>query len=246
MLAARPAEVHALLEAGGAAAAEPETLDELVAHRSGFLEGYQGARLAAPLSGVWSSASPRRAGRSIRDGALALAVARNYFKLLAYKDEYEVARLYTERRVRSGASPSSSRATSSSRCTSRRRSSRGIDPNTGRPRKRRFGRLDDPGLPPAGAGPLPARHALRSVRLQCGAARRAAADQGLRGADRGDPGALDADRLEAALALAALPDEIRGFGPVKAAAIAQAQVRKAALLERFRQGPPPETRTEAA
>ena len=36
-------------------------------------------------------------------------------------------------------------------------------------------------------------------------------------------GALDADRLEAALALAALPDEIRGFGPIKAAAIAQAR-----------------------
>ena len=59
-------------------------------------------------------------------------------------------------------------------------------------------------------------------------------------------GALDADRLAAALALAALPDEIRGFGTIKAAAIAQAEARKAALLERFRQGPPPETRTEAA
>ena len=59
-------------------------------------------------------------------------------------------------------------------------------------------------------------------------------------------GALDADRLEAAVALASLPDEIRGFGPIKAAAIAQAEARKAALLERFRQGPPPETRTRAA
>ena len=57
---------------------------------------------------------------------------------------------------------------------------------------------------------------------------------------------LDRARLADAIALAALPDEIRGFGPVKAAAIRAAREREAALRERFRRGPAPESRPEAA
>ena len=57
---------------------------------------------------------------------------------------------------------------------------------------------------------------------------------------------LDRERLADAIALAALPDQIRGFGPVKAAAIAAAREREAALREGFWRGPAPESRPEAA
>ena len=60
-----------------------------------------GPRLRGPLSRARAIASRRRssacgpAARALQD-----AVARNYFSVLAYKDEYEVARLHTETRLR--------------------------------------------------------------------------------------------------------------------------------------------------
>jgi indolepyruvate ferredoxin oxidoreductase len=45
---------------------------------------------------------------------------------------------------------------------------------------------------------------------------------------------LSADTHSVAVEIAALPEEIRGFGPVKAEAIAKAKAREAELLARFR------------
>ena len=77
-------------------AAEPETLDDIIALRAGLLAAYQDEQLAARyrskvawISGLEKEKAPGRSG-------LALAVARTYHKLLAYKDEYEVARLFTD------------------------------------------------------------------------------------------------------------------------------------------------------
>jgi indolepyruvate ferredoxin oxidoreductase len=72
----------------------PEALDQLVARRRGFLVDYQGKNYAkAYVEFVDTvSAAERAAGLGER---LATAVATNLFKLMAYKDEYEVARLYT-------------------------------------------------------------------------------------------------------------------------------------------------------
>ena len=73
-----------------------QTLDDLVAYRATQLTGYQDAALAdryrariARLADAERSKAPGRAG-------LAEAAARGYHKLLAYKDEYEVARLFTD------------------------------------------------------------------------------------------------------------------------------------------------------
>jgi indolepyruvate ferredoxin oxidoreductase len=76
-----PAEVRALLRPKDA---EPEALDP-VAYRADHLRDYQGKRLANRY---------RRLLEGIEDAGLLDAVARGYHKLLAYKDEYEVARLH--------------------------------------------------------------------------------------------------------------------------------------------------------
>jgi len=71
------------------------SLDELVARRVGFLTDYQDARYARRYSDF--VARVREAERAKAPGStdLSEAVARYFFKLMAYKDEYEVARLYT-------------------------------------------------------------------------------------------------------------------------------------------------------
>ncbi|MCW8891608.1 MAG: indolepyruvate ferredoxin oxidoreductase family protein [Sedimenticola sp.] len=72
----------------------PKTVDQLIAHRTEYLTAYQDAAYAARY---------RKAVTRIREREQALglsglteAVAFNYAKLLAYKDEYEVARLYSD------------------------------------------------------------------------------------------------------------------------------------------------------
>ena len=71
------------------------TLDEIVAARVKHLTGYQNAALAQRYQALVEQVRARRTEDGARQG-LAEAVARNYAKLLAYKDEYEVARLHAE------------------------------------------------------------------------------------------------------------------------------------------------------
>ncbi|MEE8580971.1 MAG: indolepyruvate ferredoxin oxidoreductase family protein [Myxococcota bacterium] len=73
-----------------------ETLDELVARRMVFLSAYQNAAYAQRYEALVERSAARERELGIDQGALASAVARYYFKLLAYKDEYEVARLYSD------------------------------------------------------------------------------------------------------------------------------------------------------
>lgn len=73
----------------------PETLDKLLARRVAFLTSYQDERYAAGFAAVVQLV--RQAEALLGQGdKLSLAVARNLSKLMAYKDEYEVARLYTD------------------------------------------------------------------------------------------------------------------------------------------------------
>jgi indolepyruvate ferredoxin oxidoreductase len=72
-----------------------ETLDEVIDRRVAFLTGYQSGRYAKRYRARVERV--RAAEGRIIPGSTALteAVARSLFKLMAYKDEYEVARLYT-------------------------------------------------------------------------------------------------------------------------------------------------------
>jgi indolepyruvate ferredoxin oxidoreductase len=71
-------------------------LAEMVAQRVEFLTGYQDAAYAAQYRAFVEKvqAAEAKLGSSTR---LAEAVARYLFKLMAYKDEYEVARLHTDK-----------------------------------------------------------------------------------------------------------------------------------------------------
>ncbi|KAB2850840.1 MAG: indolepyruvate ferredoxin oxidoreductase family protein [Hyphomicrobiaceae bacterium] len=95
LAAARPDEFAALIAKKDEGGAElPGDLDSVIARRKAYLTLYQDAALAdrfekkvREVAAVEKEKSPGRSG-------LALAAAESYCKLLAYKDEYEVGRLY--------------------------------------------------------------------------------------------------------------------------------------------------------
>ena len=72
---------------------KPQSVDALVAKREAFLTDYQNASYAKRYSDV--VARVQKAEAACNKTSLSEAVARNLFKLMAYKDEYEVARLHT-------------------------------------------------------------------------------------------------------------------------------------------------------
>ncbi|MGY1459475.1 indolepyruvate ferredoxin oxidoreductase family protein [Luteimonas sp. A534] len=71
------------------------SLDELVARRSAFLTDYQNAKYARRYTDFVAKVRAAEQARAPGASDLGEAVARYFFKLMAYKDEYEVARLYT-------------------------------------------------------------------------------------------------------------------------------------------------------
>ena len=72
---------------------KPQGVDALVAKREAFLTDYQNSSYAKRYSDVVARVQKAEAAWS--KTSLSEAVARNLFKLMAYKDEYEVARLHT-------------------------------------------------------------------------------------------------------------------------------------------------------
>ena len=78
----------------------PAALKDVVAKRVDFLRSYQNAVYAASYADLVEQVE--RAEEALHAGqrTLSLAVARNLFKLMAYKDEYEVARLHSDPQFR--------------------------------------------------------------------------------------------------------------------------------------------------
>jgi len=92
-----PAAFEKLLSPGQVMAViKRDSLDDMVAKRVEFLKAYQNAAYAQTYQAYVQKV--RRADESRGENRLALteAVARYLFKLMAYKDEYEVARLHTD------------------------------------------------------------------------------------------------------------------------------------------------------
>jgi len=73
-----------------------ESLDDIVDHRARHLAAYQDTRLAERYRARVRAIAEIEAARTPGAAGLARAVAGAYHKLLAYKDEYEVARLFTD------------------------------------------------------------------------------------------------------------------------------------------------------
>ena len=210
-----------------------ETLDEVIARRVDFLTEYQNAAYAERYAGHVRRLRQAEAARVGGGTALAEAAARGLFKLMAYKDEYEVARLYTEtgflQRV---ADQFEGKYALRFHLAPPLLADR--DPATGHLKKRVYG--------PWMLGAFRLLAGLRSLRgtrfdvFGYSAERRAERrliveyEAVLAEIER----ALSPQNHAAAVELAALPLEIRGFGHIKEAARRQAKVKEADLLARLR------------
>ncbi len=74
---------------------DDQSLDGLVDHRAAWLTDYQDANYANRYLELVRKVMDVERAKTGTEGALAEAAARYYAKLLAYKDEYEIARLYS-------------------------------------------------------------------------------------------------------------------------------------------------------
>jgi indolepyruvate ferredoxin oxidoreductase len=212
-----------------------DTLQERIAVRVDALQAYQDAAYAERFRRLVERV--RNAEDKVAAGSTRLteAVTRNAFKLMAYKDEYEVARLLTDRSFWDGL---------------RRRFDGGalklhlappilfgLDPASRRPRKRAF----------SAKYLLPMLRLLARGRVLRGSVldpfgwmRERRMERMLR--DRYFALVdeivihLDGMNLEAAVALASYPDEIRGYGPVKDESVKRAEASVEALRAQFSEG----------
>ncbi|WP_372875357.1 indolepyruvate ferredoxin oxidoreductase family protein [Pseudomonas sp.] len=206
-----------------------ESLDEIIQFRVDFLTAYQNAAYAERYRALVQRVRLADQGA---DQALSRAVARYYAKLLAYKDEYEVARLYSDGlfvqqleaqfqgdyRLEFHLAPSWLAKP---------------DPSTGQPRKRRFG----PWMLKA-FGLLAKFKALRGTPLDLFgySAERKLELQLIEDYERSVDYLLEqlnAGNYRSAVALAELPEQIRGYGHVKEQSLIKVREQERQLKARL-------------
>jgi len=213
-----------------------QSFDETVSRRIEFLTAYQNAAYADRYRRRVAAATAAEAARAPGKSGFAEAVARYLFKLMAYKDEYEVARLYSDpaflRQVRNEVDGDNLRLTFhlAPPLLARR------DKTTGEPRKMSFG---------------PWMMNMFTLLAKLKFLRGSALDPFGYTAERRTERALvrdyetlldeliarlSTDNHHLAVGLAAIPEKIRGFGPVKMRHLAAAKADEAALLDQFRAG----------
>jgi indolepyruvate ferredoxin oxidoreductase len=219
------------------------SLDEIIAHRSALLTEYQNAALAERYRNLVTQVRSAALNGGFGD-ELPRAVAINYAKLLAYKDEYEVARLYTDGRFEKQLRDQFDGDFKISFNLAPPLLGGGTDA-LGRPRKRAFG-----------AWMTPVFRLLANMRGLRGTAfdifgysadRRLERDL-IAGYEKDVAtvlGLLSPLTLDTAIELLSLPDRIRGYGPVKEKAVQDAKARYAQLAADL-VNPPPAPRQIAA
>jgi indolepyruvate ferredoxin oxidoreductase len=236
------AAVEALAKPAASSASDAEHLsesfEEMVARREQYLTAYQNAAYAKRYRSQVDKAKAAEAARAPGKSGLAEAVARYLFKLMAYKDEYEVARLYTdgafESQIKSAFDGDNLRFEFhlAPPLFARR------DPETGLPRKMSFG----PWL-------LPLFGVLARLKFLRGSALDPFGRTAERQTERkliGDYetmlnevlARLTPENHHLAVGLAVIPEKIRGFGHVKQRHLTAAKADEAALFAQFRAGAP--------
>jgi len=230
ILAADPAAIEALLPAQPKPAAMG--LDARIDFLAGELVGYQDAAYAARYRALVGRVVA--ADRAHGPGTMRLAglVAESLYRVMAVKDEYEVARLYAEPAFRKALAEQFA-GQSRLKVLLAPPILGGTDPATGRPKKRAFGpwvfsafRLlaGLKGLRGTWADPF-ARTAERRAERALAATYAGDVETILARLPDGDYGLL--------CEIARLPDGVRGFGPVKEARMAAAAGKRAVLLARL-------------
>jgi indolepyruvate ferredoxin oxidoreductase len=225
-----PAQVTAAL-AGQSTAEHDATLDDVIRRRADFLVDYQDRALADRFEALVSRV--RAAESAIGGDALSDAVARSYFKLLAYKDEYEVGRLHTskgflEKVRRDFGRTAKVRFHLAPPILNGRRDARG------RPLKKEFGAWMIPVFKL-----LAAMRRLRGTPFDVfGMTAERRMERALIGEFEATVDALLAeltpDTLQQAREIAAAYMDIRGYGPVKEEAVTEVRARVADALEQIR------------
>jgi indolepyruvate ferredoxin oxidoreductase len=90
------ARVRSVIQFRARAAQPVRSLDDVIDTRAKFLTAYQDQAYADRYSAMVAEVRKAETAASPASTELSEAVAKNLFKLMAYKDEYEVARLYTD------------------------------------------------------------------------------------------------------------------------------------------------------
>jgi indolepyruvate ferredoxin oxidoreductase len=219
------------------------SLDEQIARRVRFLTDYQDAayanRYAALVDRVRDAERVKTPGQS----GLAGAVARYAFKLMAYKDEYEVARLYTNplfwAEVKDTFDGDYKVKFNLALPLFAKRDANGhlVKREYGPWMRRAFGLLAK-------------LKGLRGSKLDVfGYTAERRAERALIEQYFGDVeqllATLDADKHALAVEIASVPEQIRGYGHVKDAHLAKAKARREALLAAWHAPQPSEARAAA-
>ena len=208
------------------------SVDELVARRVEFLTGYQDAAYAAAYK---TFVERVRAAESPLGGtALSEAVARYLFKLMAYKDEYEVARLHTDpaftERIAAMFEGDYKIVHHLAPPLTAQRNDKGelVKQPYGPWVRSAFGWLTRLKGLRGGALDLFGRSEERRMERALITEYQACIEELLRGLTR--------DRLALAAEIARIPEDIRGFGHVKERHLKAARIKWDALMTRWRAG----------
>jgi indolepyruvate ferredoxin oxidoreductase len=242
-----PERLAIMLE-GHEAPVVPKTLDsmstdEIVAHRSAHLTDYQNKRLAERYRKLVDQVREAATQGGYGD-ALPRAVAINYAKLLAYKDEYEVARLFTEGSFEKQIAEQFEGDFKMSFNLAPPIMGGGVDAQ-GRPKKRAFG----PGMMKV-FRQLAKLRVLRGTPLDIfGYSRDRRIERDLIAGYEKDVATvlslLSPANVDTAVEFLSLPERIRGYGPVKEKAVNDTKARYAKLAADLA-SPPPAPRQLAA
>ncbi|MEJ1161048.1 indolepyruvate ferredoxin oxidoreductase family protein [Prosthecomicrobium sp. N25] len=208
------------------------TLDERIAFLAAELTAYQDAAYAQRFTDLVGRVRGAEAALGGGSDRLTRAVAENLYRVMAIKDEYEVARLYADPAFEAKLAEQFEGVDKIKIMLAPPMLSR-MDPATGRPRKMAFG----PWVFTA-FRVLAGLKGLRGGALDLfGRTHERRAERALRDRYVADVEALIAglrpDRLALAVEIARVPEGAKGYGPVKEANMARAAARREGLLARW-------------